>query len=135
MSHSRTRATASYKEAVAATEDIQPPAVGFAKPSDNVGAQSSSSVIIKQNNTIIQLLASLSEKVNTLETEVRHIKNVFDSREPSTSTLPTDLIEKLEGLTLTDKQERPKERKGTLFAFKDPYVILQEEKEKLKKAT
>lgn len=84
---------------------------------------------ITQNNTIIQLLIDIHTKLDTLKAESTVIKNE-NGKAVTEVNLHDDLIKKFEGLTLgkTPKQTKP----GTLFAYKDPYVILEEEKNRLK---
>ena len=90
--------------------------------------------IVSQNNFIIQLLLNLHLKVDTLEAEnkaYRREKGVQAETGSSAETLEA-IRKQLEGLSL--KETKPKEtKKGTLYTFKDPYVILQDEKSKLKK--
>lgn len=59
--YSLARGSTSYKEALLATESIEPPGIGFAKPSEYQGAVSGNSTIIKQNNIQIQLLVQITE--------------------------------------------------------------------------
>lgn len=61
-----TRSVASYKEAVKATEQIESPAVGFAKPSDFSGQILGIGAIIKQNNTQLQLLTQIAESLKDI---------------------------------------------------------------------
>lgn len=54
----------SYKEAVKSTESTEEPAVVLTKPSEYFkGATTETTTLIKQNNTIIQLLVCVSEKL------------------------------------------------------------------------
>ena len=65
--YTNTQNTQFYKQAVQATDPIESPGVGFAKPADYRGGTSGTTTIIKQNNTQIQLLVLLCEKLRNLE--------------------------------------------------------------------
>nr|ASG91843.1 ORF2 [Cacao swollen shoot virus] len=120
----------SYQRALIEAEKVDPPALGL---TSTVGITAVNGVrtIVKQNNVQILLLAEISDKL----TDLLGAQKQANRKEVKT-TLPEDLIEKLQQLTLQDKEgssQKPKikEGKGTLYGFKDPYVILAEEKAKL----
>nr|AYH52621.1 ORF2 [Dioscorea bacilliform AL virus 2] len=127
MSIASSKGKVSYVEALTLTEDIEPPAVGFGKPLEFKGSVSSyCGAIIKQNNTIIQLLVSLHEKVESIEERLRKV----EKKELSLTTdLTNDLVSKISQIRLGDK---PIPKKGVLLVDKDPLVIIREEQEKLK---
>ncbi|QED42802.1 ORF2 [Dioscorea badnavirus A] len=127
MSLINSRGKLSYQEAVSVTEDLEPPALGFAKPSDHKGSVSSlSGAVIKQNNTIIQLLVSLHEKVDSLEDKVRRLEA---GKVSITEEITNDLVSRISKLKLGD---RPVPKKGKLLVNRDPRLIIKEELEKLK---
>lgn len=121
MSHINTVASVYYREAVQTTESLEPPAVGFVKPGDYKGA-SSSTAIIKQNNTIIQLLVQIANQLDNVERRVQ----ALEGRKPG--DLTSDLVEKLEKLSVGPEAtpSRRKEGNGLLRVFKDPKAILAE---------
>ncbi|KAG6535784.1 hypothetical protein ZIOFF_000813 [Zingiber officinale] len=125
-----TKSTSSYKEAVQATEQIESPAVEFAKPSEFQGPTSGNMVIIKQNNTQLQLLVQIAKSLKDIQVDLKTIVEQTKGGIKATSLLD-DLITKLQNLSL-GPTESPKEGKGKLRVFRDPYKILKEEQEKLK---
>ncbi|PKU73629.1 hypothetical protein MA16_Dca009936 [Dendrobium catenatum] len=57
-----------YKAALKATDNIEPPSVGFVNPSEaRQHSASAFGAMIKQNNTVIQLLLTITERVKDLE--------------------------------------------------------------------
>nr|GEZ12753.1 TPA: orf y [Tanacetum cinerariifolium] len=70
MSLANLKATTEYQEAIQATEDIEPPAVGFARTSDYKGVN----VVIKQNNTLLYLASKQSQKLIELEEKFDRLK-------------------------------------------------------------
>lgn len=74
--------------------------------------------MIRQNNTQIQIAETLKE-----------INAKLERTRPTVSPIPEDLITKLSNLSLGPK-ERPREARGKLRVFVDPYQILKEEQEK-----
>ncbi|KAG6521912.1 hypothetical protein ZIOFF_019046 [Zingiber officinale] len=132
MSYINTQATNSYKEALQATESLEAPSLGFCRPSEYKGAISSSIATIKQANTQIQLLVTILEKIETLEERVKRVEAVIqNSRTPS---LPEEVIhnltEKIKSLKITEK---PKEQRGQLRVFTDPFTLFSEARSKEKK--
>ncbi|MQM11928.1 hypothetical protein Taro_044842 [Colocasia esculenta] len=112
MSHINTQATETYASTLQATEEIEAPAVGFAKPADNKGSTSGTTILIKQNNTQIELLVRLTEEVKALREEFAQ----FRKEKGQVSTIPDDLISGLKNLKLSDHQ-KPKEAAGKLRAM------------------
>ncbi|GJU87785.1 hypothetical protein Tco_1295331 [Tanacetum coccineum] len=82
MSLANLKATTEYQEAIQATEDLESPAVGFAKTSDYKGGLVVQvNAVIKQNNTLLYLatkqsqkLVELEEKFDKLKQEIHAIK-------------------------------------------------------------
>ncbi|KAG6524084.1 hypothetical protein ZIOFF_013974 [Zingiber officinale] len=131
MSYINTKATSSYKEALQATEEIEAPALGFCRPSEYKGGISSNIALIKQANTQIQLLVTILEKLEALEERIKKL----EAREaPQQQSLPEVVIQsitnKIQALSI---QEKPKESKGKLRVFTDPFQILKEEQAKIKR--
>ncbi|KAG6474210.1 hypothetical protein ZIOFF_068134 [Zingiber officinale] len=118
--------TASYRDVISATDQLEAPPIGFAKSSDYQGSPSISA-IIKQNNTQIQLLVQIAESLKEIHAELR----AEGKRNAVITSLPEDLIEKLQALSLGPSKAQ--EKQGKLCVFQDPYKILKEEQEKLKK--
>lgn len=127
-----TQNTQFYKQAVQATDSIESPAVGFVKPSDHRGGTSGTTALIKQNNTQIQLLVQALEGIRNLEAEVKVLKEQVQKQKGV--QLPNEITDELSAklATLSIGPSKQKEKKGVLRVFKDPFVILQEEKQKLK---
>nr|AWK49041.1 ORF2 [Taro bacilliform CH virus] len=122
MSHINTQATESYTTALQATEEIEAPAVGFAKPADNKGPNSGTTTLIKQNNTQIELLVRLTEEVKALRQEVAQLRK----EKSQASSIPDDLSSGLKNLKLSDQKTR--EAPGKLRVFKDPLEEYKKEK-------
>ncbi|KAG6493295.1 hypothetical protein ZIOFF_048274 [Zingiber officinale] len=81
-------ATNNYKEALKATENIEAPSLGFARPADHKGPTSRATTSIKQANTQIQLLVTILERLEALDESIRKL----EAKESSTSTnLPEEL--------------------------------------------
>nr|AYH52663.1 ORF2 [Dioscorea bacilliform AL virus] len=117
--------------ALKAVEHIEPPAVGFVKSYDYqnklAGAVAASQ---KQNNTILQLLIHLFEKVAEVKADLEAIKRQLAAptdREVSDNLLD-QVISKLGKLSLATKVP---EKPGKLLVWKDPALIYEEEFEKL----
>ncbi|GJT93550.1 hypothetical protein Tco_1082395 [Tanacetum coccineum] len=69
------KATTEYQEAIQATEDLESPAVGFAKISDYKGGLSVQvNTVIKQNNTLLYLATKQSQKLVELEEKFDKLK-------------------------------------------------------------
>ncbi|KAJ1702899.1 hypothetical protein LUZ63_002678 [Rhynchospora breviuscula] len=121
-----------YKEALKATESIQPSAIGFVRPQDITGR--TTEVQFKQNNTIIQLLLKLTEEVDDLKIAVKKIETAKGKE----VTQPDDLSDSLDqiqqqlqklSLGESSKPAVPK-TKGKLFVLKNPKEIFEAEKKK-----
>nr|GEU36084.1 hypothetical protein MA16_Dca018881 [Tanacetum cinerariifolium] len=68
-------ATTEYQEAIQATEDIEPPAVGFAKTADYKGGLTNQlNAVIKQNNMLLYLASKQSQKLIELEEKFDRLK-------------------------------------------------------------
>ena len=130
-----TSQTEQYKGALIATNSIEESAVGFAKPSEV--SQKATSIILKQNNTIIQLLVKISEDIADCREAISDIKRVVaDKSSAGTSSdiskSIADLQKNFQKLSLGDPV-KPKSRPiGPLFVYKDPLKIFEEEKKKLR---
>ncbi|GJS49360.1 hypothetical protein Tco_0599481 [Tanacetum coccineum] len=75
MSLANLKATIEYQEAIQATEDIESPAVGFAKTSYYKGGLTNQvNVVIKQNNTLLYLASKQSQKLIELEEKFDRLK-------------------------------------------------------------
>ena len=127
MNHISSRNTESYKEALKATESIEPPSLGFLKTNDFMGTLSHQVAVIKQHNVQIQLLIQIAEDIKGIRTELQTIRELQQTRSTQSQVVPEDLITKLANLNL-GPSERPKETKGKILVFKDPIKILQEAK-------
>ena len=125
MSHISSRSTESYKEALKATESIEPPSLGFLKTSDFQGTLSHQVAVIKQHNVQIQLLVQIAENIKGIRTELQTIRELQQSKATQSQVVPDELITKLANLNL-GPYERPKETKGRILVFKDPIKIFQE---------
>ncbi|KAJ1698621.1 hypothetical protein LUZ63_007133 [Rhynchospora breviuscula] len=121
-----------YKEALKATETIQPSATGFVRPQDITGR--ATEVQFKQNNTIIQLLLKLTEEVEDLKVAVKRL----EAEKKKEVTQPDDLSDSLDQIQQqlqklrlgeSSKPAVPK-LKGKLFVFKNPKEIFEAEKKK-----
>ncbi|PON52004.1 hypothetical protein PanWU01x14_212470 [Parasponia andersonii] len=117
-----TQNSATYKQAIKATNQIEEPSLGFVRPADNRGGTSGSTAIIKQNNTQIQLLVQTVELLKDLQERVKKLETVIQSKPSSSSgTISEDLVEKLSKLSIVEQQPPPKkEPKGTLRVFRNP---------------
>ena len=89
-----TARTEHYLDALKATESIEVPAEGFATPSSS---QKPHSTIIKQNNTIIQLLIKISENLENCVDTVKDIKRIITEKSAGTSSnISEKVLEDLE---------------------------------------
>ena len=130
-----TARTEHYLDALKATESIEVPAEGFATPSSS---QKPPSTIIKQNNTIIQLLIKISEKLDDCLGTVTDIKKIVTDKSAGTSSGITekvveDLEKSLQKLNLGEVIPKPKPKPAPFYVYKDPVKILEEEKRKASK--
>ncbi|KAG6473555.1 hypothetical protein ZIOFF_067472 [Zingiber officinale] len=104
-----------YEEALANTEEISSPAIGFIVAKDATNKD-----IDRQNNTIIDLLLKNNEKLDQLL-----IKPVSSNSEQVAT-----LAKQLEGLTLGVVKAVPP-KKESFYVYQDPLQIFKKEKEKL----
>ncbi|GJU81716.1 Orf y [Tanacetum coccineum] len=75
MSLANQKATTEYQEAIQATEDLESPAVGFAKTSDYKGGFAVQvNAVIKQNNTLLYLATKQSQKLVELKEKFDKLK-------------------------------------------------------------
>ncbi|GKC63145.1 hypothetical protein Tco_1095743 [Tanacetum coccineum] len=75
MNLANQKATTEYQEAIQATEDLESPAVGFAKTSDHKGGLAVQvNAVIKQNNTLLYLDTKQSQKLVELEEKFDKLK-------------------------------------------------------------
>lgn len=119
-------ATKSYRNSLKATESIDNPAIGFLKPETGAGLAS----VIKQNNTIIQLLVSISERLEDIQADFAHIKKDKGTSKSTPESLDPILEEiqrKLEGLHIGNPKPKAK---SPFFVFKDPLQIYKSERSK-----
>ncbi|ANV20886.1 ORF2 protein [Dioscorea bacilliform RT virus 1] len=119
--------TEEYKRALQATEAIDPPAVGYIKPTEKLALAVIN--LQKQNNTLTNLITQIFEKLTQIQTEVRSLKSQA-SPVAASDELLDKVITKLGRLSIADKLP---EKQGKLLVFKDPVLIYQEEAEKLKR--
>ncbi|QBA88840.1 ORF2 [Aglaonema bacilliform virus] len=120
MSYINTQASTAYQEAITATNAIEEPAIGFAKPADFTGAQLGTKCVIKQNNLQIELLAKILSEVTKVKEVLEQIKK------EKAKEIPEDLITGLKNLKLGPT----KEKSGLLRVYKNPKTLLEAEKSK-----
>lgn len=131
------RSSPYYLKATQEAEKVDSPALGFLiareVTSGGAGLLGGVQALIKQNNTIIELLIQLSDHQRNLDQRLSSIERSFGKQTEGVNSEELDsIIKRIENLSL-GPQEKPKETKGKLRVFKDPKVILQEELEKLKR--
>lgn len=122
-----------YKEALTATTSLGAPAVGFAKLEDVTDRNEAVKTIIKQNNTLIQLLVQIKQELDDCKASVKEIQQkLITQKEPKSQI--TDAISNLEAnlkrLSLGEPAKPKPRPKGPIYVFKDPLKILEEEKKK-----
>ena len=124
-----------YKEALQAVEGVDPPSVGFTKI-DQGGTVTNISKIIKQNNLIIQLLATIAEESKNTKEELGEIKRGINSllkNKEATDTLE-EVVKKLENWKPGETSKSLVEKKkGPFYVFEDPKKIYEKELEKSKR--
>lgn len=125
-----------YQEAVKATDIFDSPAIGFAKTSDyRIGVSNQQSAIIKQNNTLIYLLAKQSQRLSDLESTLEKIKRQLEARKEVQSSDLGDSIsslsQRLDKLSLGG-QPGPR-KKGPIYVYTDPGKIFEKEYSKERK--
>ncbi|GJU75625.1 hypothetical protein Tco_1272695 [Tanacetum coccineum] len=138
MSLANLKATIEYQEAIQATEDIESPAVGFAKTSYYKGGLTNQvNVVIKQNNTLLYLASKQSQKLID-------IKEMFDRLKQKIHTIikkeiqPADLEDTISSLAkrfdnFSISGKLPIKRTDRkIYVFEDPNKIFKEQFEKNK---
>ncbi|QBB68759.1 hypothetical protein QKM20_gp2 [Epiphyllum badnavirus 1] len=121
-----------YEGAIRATEGVSNPAVGFYKPREGLQLSEATQNLLRQNNTIIELLNRVNEKLELLTAQVKRLEGTHASSSgaaPDTSDL-SELVTKLAGLTISDKRIYPA-YKPKIFVRRDPKAIYDAEKAKL----
>lgn len=124
-------ATKAYRNSLIATESIDPPSIGFIKPVTGAGL----ATVLKQNNTIIQLLVSVTEKLEDLQNDVSRLKKEVAEKGKAPATPETldpildEIQKKLEGFHIGEQKSKTT-KKGPFFVFKDPLKIYETERRK-----
>lgn len=111
-----------YQEALSRIQHLIPE--GFIKADKSEIVRDQLIHCLNQHNLLIQLNLDLHQKVDQLLAEVKILKRAQQSEENI-----ADLVSKLEHLSLGPSEPKV-QQKGKFFAFKDPYVILEEVKQK-----
>ena len=124
-----------YQNALKATESIEEPAEGFIKPSSTPKA---TSTLIKQNNTIIQLLIKISENLDDCLDKVKDIRRVVTEKSAGTSSGVSEKVledpeKSLQKLNLGEIVPKPKPKPAPFYVYKNPTKIFEEEKRKASK--
>ncbi|KAJ1689907.1 hypothetical protein LUZ63_014062 [Rhynchospora breviuscula] len=119
-----------YREALRATESIEEPALGFVKPTE--ATQRATSTIIKQNNTIIQLLVKIKEEFEDCKDQIRELKRAKAPEGSDTTETLEQIQNQLKNLSLgpLSISKRPTIT-GKFFVYLDPKKIYEEEKKKV----
>ncbi|KAJ1704481.1 hypothetical protein LUZ63_004260 [Rhynchospora breviuscula] len=122
-----------YREALRATESIEEPALGFVKPTE--ATQRATSTIIKQNNTIIQLLVKIKEELEDCKDQIRELRRA-KAPEGSDTTDTTEALEQIQNQLKNLRLGPPSTSKrptitGKFFVYRDPKKIYEEEKKKI----
>ncbi|GJV82871.1 hypothetical protein Tco_1522769 [Tanacetum coccineum] len=123
MSLANQKATTEYQEAIQATEDLESPAVGFAKTTDYKGGLTNQvNAVIKQNNTLLyfatkqsQKLVELEEKFDKLKQEIHTIKE----REVQPADLEdsiSSLAKRLDSFSISGKLPKTKHPQQKFYA-------------------
>ena len=135
-SWTQTAESSEYKDALKATESLESPSQGFVKPTQiqkTGGPASLSSAIIKQNNTIIQLLVKTNEYLEDCIQNIKHLSSsVSKGKEVPTNfeEVLKDLTGRLEKVSLGDPVPPKKKKAGPFYVFQDPLEILEQERKK-----
>jgi len=123
-----------YTDALKATETLGTPAVGFVKPTEVT--ERITSVQLKQNNTVLQILIKIKEDLEDLKVAVRRIEaaKAKEAQPEELSTSIDELQKQLSKLSLGAGPSQPRvtKPKGKLFVFKNPQDIFNTEKNRLK---
>lgn len=111
-----------YIEALEATTRYGEPPVGFVVAnSDPIPAQLQK--LIKQNNTALELIIRLIQKVNKLEEEIQHIKVGKESKEEiDLKQAIEDLSQKVKAIKIEEKA--PPSRINRVYFYEDPAAKL-----------
>lgn len=123
-------ATKSYRQSLASTESLDPPSIGFLKPVQGISLSS----VLKQNNTIIQLLVSISERLEDVQADLSKLRKEVTERGKAQVTsenldpILDELQRKLEGFHIGEP--KPQRKKSPFFVYKDPLKIYESEKRK-----
>ncbi|GJU13611.1 hypothetical protein Tco_1136007 [Tanacetum coccineum] len=136
MSFANLKATTEYQEAIQATEDLESPAVGFAKTSDYKGGLAVQvNVVIKQNNTLLYLaikqsreLIELEEKFDMLKQEI-HMIIEKEVQPADLEDSISSLAKRLDSFSISGKLP-VKRIDGKIHIFEDPNKIFKEQFEK-----
>ncbi|GJV64983.1 hypothetical protein Tco_1475811 [Tanacetum coccineum] len=114
MSLANQKATTEYQEAILATEDLESPAVGFAKTSDYKGGLTNQvNAVIKQNNTLLYLATKQSQKLVELEEKFDKLKqeiHTIKEREVQPADLEdsiSSLAKRLDSFSISGKLPKP----------------------------
>ncbi|GKA41463.1 hypothetical protein Tco_0734056 [Tanacetum coccineum] len=136
MSLANQKATTQYHEAIQATEDIESPAVGFAKISDYKGGLTIQvKTVIKQNNTLLYLASKQSQKLIELEEKFDKLKqevHTITEKEIQSADLEdsiSSLAKRLDNFSISGKLP-VKRADGKIHVFEDPNKIFKEQFEK-----
>lgn len=135
-SWTQTAESSEYKDALKATESLESPSQGFVRPTQiqkTGGPASLSSAIIKQNNTIIQLLVKTNEYLEDCSQNIRQLGvNISKGKEVPSNFEETlkDLTGRLEKVSLGDPIPQKKKKSGPFYVFQDPLEILKQERKK-----
>nr|GEY27978.1 hypothetical protein [Tanacetum cinerariifolium] len=136
MSLANQKATTEYQEAIQATEDIEPPAVGFAKTADYKGGLANQvNAVIKQNNTLRYLASKQSQKLIELEEKFDRLKqqvNTIIEKEIQPADLEdsiSSLAKRLDNFSISGKIP-VKRSDGKIHVFEDPNKIFKEQFDK-----
>ncbi|GJX14305.1 hypothetical protein Tco_0206063 [Tanacetum coccineum] len=131
MSLANQKATTEYQKAIQAMEDLESPAVGFAKTSDYKGGLAIQvNVVIKQNNTLLYLaikqsqkLIELEEKLNKLQQEIH---TVIKQEPANLENSISSLAKRLDNFSISVKLS-VKRTNGQIYVFEDPSKIFKEQ--------
>ncbi|KAF3771976.1 Polyprotein P3 [Nymphaea thermarum] len=122
----------SVKKALSLTNVIEPPSVAYAKPTEYSSVGAATSILIRQNNTIIQLITQVIENQALLTSKLSDLSDQLKSATTKGENLPDSLIDELGKKFNSLSLGKTAERRGKLHVIKDPYTILADEKKKIK---
>nr|GFB76200.1 hypothetical protein [Tanacetum cinerariifolium] len=127
------KATTEYQEAIQATEDIEPPAVGFAKTAYYKGGLANQvNAVIKQNNTLLYLASKQNQKLIELEEKFDRLKQQVSTvieKEIQPADLEdsiSSLAKRLDNFSISGKLP-VKRSDGKIHVFEDPNKIFKEQ--------